>query len=164
MRYSIKNLAKLNQRLTEADFIAKPSGAFLRDWREDLRSEALDRAPKWLGGIHRALMSAQDTKKFPLWARVFSEAPEARWTEYGTGRLSEDPRSSRTAYFPPVDRIRPRSEDKGLDPYAVALGIFERGGTPPLRWFSDAERSADSRLNSKMMRFGKMIEAEAERG
>ena len=159
----IQNLDKLNKRLTTADFMQRPSGAFLRNWKEDFREEAIDRAPKWHGDILRAIQTAQDTKRWPLWARVFSEAPQARWAEYGTGLLSEDPKSAKTRYFPPAERLRDWSMDHGLDPYVVALGIFNRGGTPPTHFFSDAERAADSRMNERLIRFGRAIEYEAGR-
>lgn len=83
--------------------------------------------------------------------------------EYGTGELSEDPRSNRTAYFPPVERIRPWADDYGVDPFLIARGIFIAGGTPPTHFFSDAERAADARFNAKVMRFGRMIGREAGR-
>lgn len=159
----IKGLSKLQRRLTEADFVAPPAGAFLRDWREDLRSEAVKRAPRWRGGIIDALMSAQDTHKFPLWARVFADAPEARWSEYGTGELSVDPKSTHQRYFPPPGRVRDWAEDHGRDAYAVARGIYNRGGTEPTYFFSDAERAADTRFNAKISRFGRDIEREAGR-
>jgi len=164
MRSIIKNLAKLDKRLTTADFVAKPAGVFLREWREDLKDEALSRAPVGATGrIVRALQSQQDTARFPLYARVFSEAPEARWSEYGTGVLSEDPQSAKRPYFPPVEGVREWSAYHSLDPYIVALGIFERGGTKPTHFFSEAERAADASFAQKMMRFGREIEYKAGR-
>lgn len=164
MRSSIQGLAQLQKRLTTQDFAAAPAGAFLRDWQEDVKSEALDRAPNWRGGIVRAIQANQDTKKFPLWARVFSDAPEARWSEYGTGILSEDPRSNRRPYMPPPERVAAWANYYGLDPYAVALGILERGGTPPTHFFSDAERAADKTMVARLSRFGRDIEYQAEKG
>lgn len=161
MRSQISGLSKMQKRLSTYDFVAVPTGTFLRDWREDLKNEAIDRAPDWRGEIIRSLMSNQDTNKFPLWARVFADTPHARWAEFGTGELSEDPKSPKQAYFPPPEALRDWSASKGLDPYLVALGIFERGGTPPTHFFSDAERAADARFQSKIMRFGKAIERQA---
>lgn len=159
----IKGLDKLQKRLTTSDFVTKPTGTFLRDWREDFKKEAIDRAPNWRGGIINAIQSGQDTKRFPLWARVFSDVPEARWMEYGTGELSEDPQSARQRYFPPPERLRDWSVDHNLDPYAVAFGIWQRGGTPPTHFFSDAERAADSSMNQRLSRFGRDIEIQAGR-
>lgn len=160
----IKNLKKMQRRLSDPDWVSKPAGGFLRDWREDLKAEAIDRAPKWRGGIIRSLQSNQDTARFPLYARVFSDAPQARWSEYGTGLLSEDPLSARNRYFPPVQGVADWADDHGIDPYLVSRGIYERGGTPPTHFFSDAERAADARFNQKLSRFGKEIEYQAEKG
>lgn len=159
----VKGMAKMQKRLTTADFVTPPAGEFLRSWREDLREEAINRAPRWRGEIIDALMSAQDTSRFPLWARVFTDVDEARWSEYGTGILSEDPKSAHQPYFPPPGRLRAWADDHGLDPYTVARGIYQRGGTPPTHFFSDAERAADARFNAKISRFGRNIETEAGR-
>lgn len=160
----IKGLDKLNKRLTTQDFVHNPAGDFLREWRETVKSEAISNAPKWRGDIIAALEANQDSRRFPLYARVFSDAPEARWSEYGTGALSEDPKSRHQAYRPPPERLRDWAATYGLDPYAVARGIYERGGTEPTHFFSDAERTADRKMNGMLMRFGKGIEFQAEKG
>lgn len=157
----IKGLAKMEQRLTTADFIAKPTGTFLRDWRETLKTEAIRRAPRGKGDLIHAIESAQDTSRFPLHARVFIDAPQGRWMEYGTGELSEDPKSPKAAYFPPPERLRDWADDG--DPYAVAFSIFEAGGTPPTHFFSDAERAADAAFSAQVARFGRNIGKEAGR-
>src|SRR5438105_3325663 len=99
----IKNLKRMQKRLRDVDFISTPTGPFLREWREDFRQEAIQRAPDWRHRIIDSLRSAQDSKKFPLWARVYSEAPEARWSDLGTGIFSEDPQSPKQRYFPSVE-------------------------------------------------------------
>jgi hypothetical protein len=157
----MEGLSKIQRRLTTQDFVQIPTGAFLRDWREDLREEAIDRAPIWRREIVGSLESQQDTAKFPLWARVFSDVPQSRWAEYGTGILSEDPNSARERYFPPVDRVRDWAEDHGVEPFVLAQSIFDKGGTPPTHFFSDAERAADARFLGKLERFGRAIERQA---
>jgi hypothetical protein len=157
----IRGMQVMQKRLTTADFVQAPAGEFLRSWKEDLKNEAVKRAPKWRGDLARTIQMSQDTAKFPLWSRVFFDAPQARWMEYGTGTLSEDPKSARQRYFPPVDRIRDWSIDHGIEPYLLARGIFERGGTPPTHFFSDAEQAADAGFNSRLSRFGKDIERQA---
>lgn len=155
----MKGLDRIQQRFTDPEWIQVPAGTFLRDWREDMRQEAIERAPRYTEELVRAIESAQDTRKFPLWARVFADVPQARWAEYGTGLLSEDPDSAKQAYFPNIEGIRNWAIDHGLDPYMVALGIFERGGTPPTHFFSDAERAADLNFNIRISRFGQDVEA-----
>lgn len=166
MTSTIKGLPKMLKRLSDPTWVSKPAGVFLREWREDLKDEAIDRAPEWRGGIKSAIVGNQDTARFPLWARVFSEAPQARWVEFGTGALSEDPKSSHVPYFPPFTEgpLREWADSKGLDPYLVARGIFRAGGTPPTHFFSDAERATDSRFNTKMTRFGRAVLTDGGRG
>lgn len=160
----MKGLDRMSQRLTTQDFIGKPTGAFLRDWKEDLKREAVQRAPEWQHNLKDTILNAQDTRRFPLWARVFTDSPQGRWTEYGTGLLSEDPDSAHQRYFPSVEGVRSWAEDKGWDPFQLALHIYNMGGTAPLHWFSDAEEAADSHLADKMSMWGTRIENEAARG
>lgn len=157
----IKGLDKMGKRLTTQDFIAKPTGTFLRDWRENLKREVLDRVPRNTGGLAEVIESIQDSARFPLFARVFAEDPKARWLEYGTGELSEDPKSPKMAYFPPPERLRDWAGDG--DPYALAYSIWRAGGTPPTHFFSDAERAADAAFSAQVARFGRNIGKEAER-
>lgn len=158
----VKGLKQLQHRLTILDFIGIPAGPFLRDWRENMKDEAIRNAPDWRHKIVESLRGQQDSAKFPLWARVFTEVPEARWTEYGTGLLSEDPLSPRQRYFPPPERLREWAEDHGMDPYDLAVGIHARGGTPPTHWMSDAERAADAKMSAQMGRFARRVEIQAE--
>ena len=161
---AVKGLKKLEKRLSDPDWVQRPAGAFLRDWREDFKSEAIERAPDWRGGIKRSIRSSQDTAKFPLYARVFSDDPAARWMEYGTGLLSEDPQSAHRRYFPSPAGLRDWSEDHGLNPWAVAHGIWERGGLAPRHFFRDAERAADANFNAHMAAFARDIQRQAEAG
>lgn len=160
----MKGLDKIQQRLTTTDFVAKPTGPFLRDWKENLRAEVLDRVPRYTGGLAEVIFSAQDSKRFPLYARVFSDEPKARWLEYGTGELSEDPSSPKVAYHPPSSGVRDWADHLGVEPWVIAHGIFLAGGTPPTHFFSEAEQAADAAFASQMMRFGRNIGVEAERG
>lgn len=154
----VKGLREMQKRLKERDFIAVPAGPFLRDWREDFKREAMDRAPEWKGDIIRGIRSAQDTARFPLWARVFNDVPESRWAEYGTGILSEDPDSAKQRYFPSIDGVREWAEDHGYSAYQVAEGIYRRGGTPPTHYFSLAAEAANASMGIRLGRFGQGIE------
>lgn len=157
----IRGLEAMQRRLKELDFIAVPAGPFLRNWREDFREAAIDLAPRWKGDVVDSIMSAQDTAKFPLWSRVFSDAPQARWSQYGTGLLSEDPDSAKQRYFPSIEGVREWAEDHGYTAYEVALGIYRRGGTPPTNFFSKAADAANSRMNERLGRFAGGIERQA---
>lgn len=154
----IKNLNRLLKRLSDPDWIERPAGSFLHQWREDFRREAAAGAPYWMGDLKASIESLQDTAKFPLYARVFTDEPQGRWMEYGTGLLSEDPLSAHHAYFPPPAALEPWATDHGLNAWAVAAGIHARGGTEPRHFFRDAEQAADRSFNRYMAGFARGIE------
>ena len=149
----MRGLDKMQKRLKTKDFVAKPAGPFLRDWREDVKQEAIARAPRWKENLVGSIQSAQDSAKFPLWARVYSDSPHARWADLGTGVLSEDPESAKQAYFPPPEALEPWAQDHGSTGYLVARGIFIAGGTEPTHFFRDAYAAANDRMNAKLGRF-----------
>lgn len=154
----LKGLDKLEARLTDPDWVQKPAGDFLRRWRDDMRRYAAEHMPVWKGEGKAEIESAQDTAKFPLYARVFSNAPQVRWMTYGTGLLSEDPLSKRQRHSPPVEALRPWAEDHGLEPYLVAKSIRDRGGIAPRRFWQDAEKHADQNFNRYLSNFARDIE------
>lgn len=157
----VKGLDKLESRLSEPDWIEKPAGSLLRKWRDDVRAYVVEHVPVWRGESKAEFESEQDTAKFPLWARVFSNSPQARWMEYGTGLLSDDPKSAHRRYFPNILGITPWSLDHGLVPYLVAKGIYDRGGIAPRHYFRDAEAHADANLNRYLGAFAREIESAA---
>ena len=159
----IERLPGLEKRLRTLDFVARPAREFVRDWNDELLGEILDH---WPEGESAGSFEVDYDKShlLPRWGMVFSDNPVVRWKEYGTGELSEDPDSAHQAYFPPPDRLRSWADKRGLDPYLVARGIFQRGGTPPSRIIRDANERMNERLGSRIGRFGQMILTEAEHG
>ncbi len=160
----IKGLSKLQRRLSDPDWVSEPAGSFLQEWRHDLQQEAADRAPFWRGDIKHSIQTTQDTKRFPLWARVFSDEPHAAFMEYGTGLLYDGPGGSHERYFPSPLGLAPWAASKGLNPWAVAQGIYQRGGLEPRHFFRDAERASDAHLNRFLSQFAANIERQAEHG
>lgn len=154
----IERLPGLLKRFRTIDFVARPASEFLRDWADAQREEIEDRIPIWTGETKDSFYLEIDQGAFPKWARIVSDDPRARWLEYGTGALSEDPYSSHEPYFPPPEALRDWADGHGLDAYTVAFGIFQRGGTKPTHFLSDAMEVANERLGSQLQRFGQMIE------
>jgi len=158
----IERLVPLEKRLRTIDFVARPAREFVRDWNEELLHEIQDNWP-YEGETRDSFeVDIDSSHLLPRWGMVFSDNPVVRWLEYGTGELSDDPESAHQAYFPPPDRLRDWSEKRGLDPYLVARGIFNRGGTPPKRLVRDANERMNARLGSRIGSLGRMIEREAE--
>lgn len=160
---TISGLPGLLRRFRTQDFMGRGARELLRDWSEEIRDEARGNARIFTGDMKNSILAEIDGGHFPKWARVYSDNPKVRWMEYGTGELSEDPKSSHTAYFPPPENLRDWSSSKGLDPNAVAAGIFARGGTPPTHFFSDAMTKAVDNLRPRIERFGATIEFDAGR-
>lgn len=160
---TIRNMDKLRRRLSQPDWVEKPAGSFLQEWRSFLQKEAAANAPVWHEVLRKSIRSAQDTRRFPQWARVFADSPEAEPMEYGTGLLYDGPGGPHQRYFPPPSKLREWSQSKGLNEYAVARGIWLRGGLEPRHYFRDAEQAADAHLNAWMATFARNIEHHAER-
>src|ERR1041385_7497543 len=136
----------LKRRLTNPTWMRKPTGTFLASWYETFKREAIERVPVWSGRLKRGIQAERDSKAFPLWARVFVNEgiPEARPMEFGAGLLSDAPDSQHQRFFPPPKESAPGAISKGLNPWAVASGIYKRGGLEPRHYFRDAEQAADA--------------------
>lgn len=160
----LKGLDKLEKRLTDPTWVSKPTGFFLREWREDFRADVLANIPRQSGKSAGLIQSTQDTAKFPLFASVFSDSPKIRYMEYGTGALSDDPLSNKLPYFPSPLGLAEWAEATGGEAWALAKGIEAAGGTMPRHFFRDAERRADQKLNDKMAGFSRNIERAAGGG
>ena len=154
----IERLPNLLTRFRTLDFVVIPAREFVREWGEAVKKEAEGRVSVFTGGTKDSFQIEIGPGKIPKYGQVYSDDPRARWLEYGTGALSEDPASSHQPYMPPISGVRDWADAKGLDPYTVALGIFRRGGTPPTHFMSDSIDNVNNRLNPMIGRFGRMIE------
>ena len=159
----IQHLPGLLKRFRTLDFVARPATDFIRDWSSAMYQEIIDTAPTFRGDLKSSFYINIESSYIPKFGQVYSDDPKARWLEYGTGELSEDPQSSQAAYFPPPSRLRDWSSAHGMDPYVVALGIFRRGGTRPTHFLSNATDAVNSRIGVMVTNLGQMIELEASR-
>lgn len=155
---------RLMARLRRPDFIERPTSVLLDSWADDLRADAAAHAPVWKGALKNAILAERDHAALPLWAKVFADVPEARWVEYGTGLLSDDPASAHRRYFPPPLALQPWAEDHGLNPYAVAAGIYQRGGIAPKHFLRDAAARAVARMPKYEGQFAANVERQAAAG
>src|SRR5215217_5791643 len=125
----IHGIPELLRKLDHPEWVGGPMGAFLDRWRFAVQRQAVanfTRGPGgWIdtGATRQSITSERDTDAMPAWARVGSNKDTARWGEFGTGLLSEDPESSRRRYFPPPAALAPWAAKKGLDPFLVARSI-----------------------------------------
>lgn len=166
----IIGLGKLIRRLENPDWVARPMGALLDRWRFSVERGAkgnIKRGPGgwlWKGGTRRSLTSERDQAAFPQWAKVGSNLQTARWGEYGTGLLSEDPQSSHRRHWPPAAALEPWAKAHGTTGFAVARAIGLRGGLAPRRFLRNAAEASEKRIPGWLATAAKEIEAEASHG
>ena len=172
-RETIHGFNTLLRKLKYPTWAAKPMGAFLDRWRFATERGAkgnIKRGPGgwlWKGGTRRSLTSERDQSTFPHWARVGSNLDTARWGEYGTGLLSEDPESKHTRHWPPAAALEPWARAHGFGPgggFLVARVIGRRGGLAPRRFLRDAAEASEKRIPSWLAMAAKEIEREASAG
>ncbi len=167
---NIRGLPELLRKLDRPEWVEKPMGAFLDRWRFAVQRQAVanfKRGPGgWIdtGGTRQSITSERDDAALPVWARVGSNKDTARWGEYGTGLLSEDPESAHRRYFPPPAALQRWATKHGMDPFLVARAIYRKGGTEPRRFLRDAAKSTDGDVPRYLGLMAREIETEASRG
>jgi hypothetical protein len=142
---------ELIHKLRYPGWAAAPMRSFFDRWRfatERGTKANIKRGPGgwlWKADTRRSFTSETDPAKFPHWARVGSMT--ARWGDFGTGILSEDPESAKTRYFPPIEAVQQWADDHDKIAYFVALGIYERGGIAPRRFLREAAKASSGRID-----------------
>lgn len=167
---TIHGIPELLRKLDKPEWSSVPMGRFFDSWRYATQRKAVANMTRGIGGwvdtghTRRSLTSERDMSFMPSWARVGSNVDTARWGEYGTGLLSEDPDSAKRRYFPPPKALAKWSAKHGLNPYLVARSIYRKGGTEPRRFLRDAERATEHEIPGFVSRLANEIEAAASRG
>lgn len=160
--------AELNRKLEKK--LATPAAAryFMDAWRLDTERSTkanFTRGPGgwiWKGTSRQSFTSERDASDFPRWARVGSNLDTARWGEYGTGLLSEDPESAHRRYFPPPDAMEPWARAHGFESgFMASLAIFKKGGTEPRRYLRRAFDTSVPKMDGWLEHGAKIIESKA---
>lgn len=166
----IINLQKLIGRLDHPDWIWGPQGNLLDRWRFSTQHDAVANIKRGPGGwintgqTRQSLTSERDPSTPPVWALVGSNLLKARWGEYGTGLLSEDPSSSHRRYFPPPKALDAWAKKHGFaSGWVVSLAIYRKGGTEPRRFLRNAFDTSKTKLPGWLATMSREIEANAGR-
>lgn len=179
----IIGLEELIKDIHDRRFITIPARKFLEKWGSRVQRSAVANIKRGPGGwvnegqTRGSLTHETDTAEMPLWARAGSNLKTARFGEYGTGLLSEDPESSKTRHWPPASALDdwaakkqiPKKNAKGEPTGEVMTGadiariIGLRGGLAPRRFLRDAVESTESLIPKYLGQFADEIEQEAER-
>lgn len=102
--------------------------------------DAKKNAPVDTGQLKNSITGYVTVRDKTLTGVVGSNVKHAPWMELGTGVFAGN-----SAYFPPPSALAVWSRRHGVNPYAVALGIFRRGGLEPRQYLQkafDAQRQA----------------------
>lgn len=173
----IEGLDELMGLLHKPEWFWRPAGRFLDRWRFDVEGGAkrnITRGPGgWAdtGDTRRSLTSERDKGREPVWAAAGSNKPAARWGDYGTGLLSEDPESKHQRHWPPAKALEPwakkhkipdrNNPDRFLTGADIARIIGMRGGLAPRRFLRDAAAATEKRVPEFMQLMAKDVEQEA---
>ncbi len=159
----------LDRVLANPTWISRPLGKMLDTWRFAGQRETvknMKRGPGgWINQGHdrRSITSERDHALFPQWARFGSNSKKIQFGEFGTGLLSEDPKSSHRRHWPPAQPLELWARKHGFaSGFIVARIIGRRGGLKPRRFFRDAERTITPKLGGWLAIMAKDIEREAE--
>lgn len=176
-------LPELVGKLKRPEWVYVPAGRFLDKWRQATQRRAVQNFARGPGGwvdtgeTRKSITSERDRDIFPVFARVGSNLDKARWGEYGTGLLSEDPDSSRKRHWPPADALEPWAKKKKIPKYdksGAVIGVLSgadvaaiigiRGGLAPRQFLRDAVEETDSMIEGWLKEMATEIEKEAGRG
>lgn len=158
----------LIEKLHNPAWVHGPARRFLDRWGIETASAAranIGSGPGgWLdsGQTRASITNETDESAFPKYARVGSNLNKARWGEYGTGLLSEDPDSKHERYFPPPAALEDWALRHGfMSGGEVAFLIWKKGGTEPRRFLRDAAKESAGKIDGYLGIMAKEIEAEA---
>lgn len=167
---TIHGMNELIRKLEHPNWAYGPMGNLLDRWRLSTQRGAVANMKRGPGGwvdtgeTRRSLTSERDAATPPIWARVGSNLKKARWGEYGTGLLSDDPESSHRRYFPPPAALDRWAKKHGFaSGWVVANAIYRKGGTEPRHFLRDASEASKAKIPGWLSTMSKEIEAEASR-
>ena len=161
---------ELRRKLSNPSWVTGPLGEFFDKWRFATQRQAVANIKRgrggWLdtGGTRQSITSERDEGTIPQYARVGSNKPTARWGEFGTGLLSEDPEATRKRHWPPSAALEPWARKHGTTGFLVARAIGLRGGLAPRRFLRDAAETTEPKITGWLAQAARDIETEASRG
>ncbi len=165
----LRNLTQVLESITDARYVGEPLRRFLNKWAYAVHRGTVRNFERGPGGwidtaeTRRSFAVAIDPSSVPLYARVGSGLDKARWGDYGTGLLSEDPNSNKQRHYPPAKaldgwaerkqiQIRVGTNKNGEPIYRIATGadiarmIGRRGGLAPRRYLRDAAERVEEQI------------------
>lgn len=135
LRLTVLGLAQTQQNIEEGArmlYGATMVGAVQRASLRVMRN-ARQLAPVDTGQLKNSIITAIEYDANILRGVVGSAVKHAPWMELGTGVFA-----GKTAYFPPPSALAVWARRHGLNPWALAIAIYRRGGLKPRRFLQTA--------------------------
>ena len=168
-RFEIKGVDKLKDRLDLANMSAKPIRNLMREQGQIIRKRAQKEAPKFSGSLARSIhvQRIQSRGRLPQSVKIYSSRSYAKYVhgdEKISGKLKLTiPYTRSVPHYPPIKKLKPWAEAKGLNPYAVQRSIGKKG-TPLVPFFLIAEKKTRVKRSAVTRRTAKEIEREFKKG
>lgn len=110
--------------------------------KDNMRTTERGKTASNTGATLSSLTSTVEELGSDIVGIVGSKRKTARWMEFGTGLLSEDPRSSKKRHWPPAAALEEWARRHGFESGAIVAHIIgRRGGLKPRRFLRDAFES-----------------------
>ena len=168
-RFEIKGVEKLKDRLDLANMSAKPIRNLMRQQGQIIRKQAQKETPKFSGSLSRSIhvQRIQTRGRLPQSVKIYSSRSYAKYVhgdEKISGKLKlTKPYTRSKPHYPPIKKLKPWAEAKGLNPYAVQRSIGKEG-TPLVPFFLIAEKKTRIKRNAVTKNTAKEIEREFKKG
>lgn len=149
IHYTIKGLPELYAKLSTQRLIAAPVSRFFRSAGFRIQGRAQLKAPVFTGALKNSIQPDFDPGSPMRWVRVGTNQQSAAPMEFGS-----------RPHFPPIKAITPWANARGIDPFALALGIA-RHGTKAHPFLKPALEGSVGDIQSLLAVMGREIESGA---
>lgn len=135
IRLTVLGLAQTKQNVEEGARLLYGSTMVGAVQKASLRvmRNARQLAPVDTGQLKNSIISAIEYDDKTLRGVVGSNVKHAPWMEFGTGVFA-----GRSPYFPPPSALAVWARRHGMNPWALAIAIYRRGGLRPRRFLQTA--------------------------
>ena len=126
-------------RRAKPEILERPMVRFFERATITVENRAKRKVPVDTGRLRASLGHGVDRRRpVPRHGAVGTSVFYAPFMEFGTGLLADVGGGTGRAHFPPPSKLERWARRHGRNAFAVAKGIFERGGLKPRRFLRDA--------------------------
>ena len=165
----VKGLDKLKKRIDYANLTNEPVRTYMRGAGQIIRKRAQKETPKFSGSLSRSIhvQRIQTRGRLPHSVKIYSSRSYASYV-HGDPKISGNlkltkPYTRSKPHYPPIKKLKPWAEAKGLNPYAVQRSIGKKG-TPLVPFFLIAEKKTRTQRTALLNTTVKDIEKRFNKG